>query len=229
MQDEHPTTKFGTHIEERIDTSLHFYITMNVHDKLLHNCLLNYGASHNFMLKLVMKKFGLDITKTCHELYSFDSKRVKCLRAIKDLVVTLTQLPMKSVVMDIVVVDILPKFGILLSRSWTKKLGGTLQVDMTYATIPMFGGEHRRLYRKVQLDYVINDQKNLGNHLVYVVDEDMGSYILHISNDVETCRDNVDNFPIKQDENVKSGVWKMFFDGSSSREGFGLGVVFIFP
>jgi hypothetical protein len=47
---------------------------------------------------------------------------------------------MKSVVMDIVVADVPPKFGMLLSRSWIKILGGTLQMDLTYATIPVFGG-----------------------------------------------------------------------------------------
>lgn len=56
---------------------------------------------------------------------------------------------MKSLVMDIMVVDIPPKFGMLLSRSWMKKLGGTLQKDMTDATILVFGGEHIRLYRAV--------------------------------------------------------------------------------
>jgi hypothetical protein len=61
-------------------------------------------------------------------------------------VVSLFQLPMKSVVMDIVVADVPPKFGMLLSRPWIERLGGTLQMDLTYATIPFFGGEHERLY-----------------------------------------------------------------------------------
>ena len=55
---------------------------------------------------------------------------------------------MKSVVMDIVVADVPPKLGMLLSRYWIKKLGGILQMDLTYATILFFGGEHRRLYRE---------------------------------------------------------------------------------
>ena len=38
-------------------------------------------------------------------------------RVIKDMVVSLAQLPMKSVIMDVVVADITPKFGLLLSRS----------------------------------------------------------------------------------------------------------------
>jgi hypothetical protein len=72
----------------------------------------------------------LEVTKTYHDLYSFDSRKVKCLGVIKDLVVSFFWLLMKSVVMDIVVVDFPPKFGMLLSRSWIKRLGGTLQMEL---------------------------------------------------------------------------------------------------
>jgi hypothetical protein len=41
----------------------------------------------------------------------------------------------------------------LLSRSWGSKLGGTLQMDMTYATVPVFGGETREIYRETKLAY----------------------------------------------------------------------------
>jgi hypothetical protein len=41
-------------------------------------------------------------------------------------------------VMDIVMEDIPPKYDMLLSRSWGAKIKGTLQLDMFYATIPMF-------------------------------------------------------------------------------------------
>ena len=75
-----------------------------------------------------------------HDLYAFDSREVKCIGVIKYLVVNLTQVPMKSVLMDIVVVDISPKFGMLLFRSWEKRVGGTLQMDLSYATILVFRG-----------------------------------------------------------------------------------------
>ena len=95
-----------------------------------------------------MDELGLEITKKYHDLYTFDSKKVKCLGVIMDLFVSLTQLPMKSLVMEIVVADIPSRFGMLLSRSWSKKLGGTLHMDMSYATILVFGGQFRRLYRE---------------------------------------------------------------------------------
>lgn len=41
--------------------------------------------------------------------------------------------------MDVIVVDIPVKFGMLLSRSWSAKSKGTLQMDMSYTTIPVFG------------------------------------------------------------------------------------------
>jgi hypothetical protein len=162
-------------VEYRDDSSPPFYTSLNIHEKVLHNCLMESGASHNFMPKTIMDEIGLEITKTYHDLYSFDSRKVQCLRVIKDLVVTLFQLPIKSVVMDIVVADVPPKFGMLLSRSWIKRLGGTLQMDLTYVTIHVFGGEHRRLYMEVQLAYIINDEAKPTNHPIFALDTNLGS------------------------------------------------------
>jgi hypothetical protein len=116
LQDEKLAVILGPLIEDRDDSSPPFYTSLNIHDKVFHNYLMDSGASHNLMPKTFMDELGLEITKTYHDLYSFDSRKVKFLGVIKDLVVTLFQLPMKSVVMDIVVADVPPKFGMLLSR-----------------------------------------------------------------------------------------------------------------
>ena len=150
---------------------------------MIHNCLLDLGASHNLMPKAVMEALGLSITQPYHDMYAFDSRVVKCLDVIKEMVVNFAQLPMKSVIMDVVVADITPKFGLLLSRSWEKKVGGTLQMDLTYATIPVFGGENRRMYRELQFSYIVTDDKNPTNHPLYVIDKDLGTCMLHFSDD----------------------------------------------
>jgi hypothetical protein len=93
------------------------------------------------MPKVIMEKLGLEIIIPYQDLYSFDSRKVKCLGMIKDLVVNITQIPVKSILMDVVIVDIPIKYGMLLSKSWGAKLGGSLQLDMTYAAIPIFGGQ----------------------------------------------------------------------------------------
>ena len=82
--------------------------------------------------------------------------------------------------MDIVVADVPPKCGMFLSRGWIKRLGGTLQNDLSYATVLVFGGESRRLYREAQLAYIISDDKNPTNHPIYAVDTDFGACILQI-------------------------------------------------
>ena len=92
----------------------------------MNNTMLDSGASHNMMPKIIMENLGLDITRPYKDLYSFDSRKVKCIGLIKYPVVSLHQMPKKSVVMDVVVADVPMKFGMLLSRSWDAKLKGTL-------------------------------------------------------------------------------------------------------
>ena len=58
------------------------------------------------MRKIIMEKMGLQITRPYQDLYSFDSRKVKCLSMIKDLVVNLAQIPVKSILMDVVVANI---------------------------------------------------------------------------------------------------------------------------
>ena len=69
---------------------------------------------------------------------------------IKDLVVTLAQLPTKRIMMNVMVEDELAKYRMLLSIGWAKNLGGTMQMDMKYGTIPMFIGETIKLYREAK-------------------------------------------------------------------------------
>jgi hypothetical protein len=225
LEDENPAITIGPHIEYIIDASPPFYISLNVHDKILHNYLMDSGASHNVMPKVVMKELGLDITRPYHDLYSFDSKKVKCLGVMKDVVVTLSQLPMKSVVLDVIVANIPPKFGMLLSRSWAKKVGGTLPMDLHYATIPFLGGEQQRLYREVRLDYLVSDHNNPTNHPIYDVEDDIGSSIFHMSD--EMAEVSVRKTTTAVGDSKDNFVWKIYFDGACSKEGSQGGIVFI--
>ena len=139
--------------------------------------MLDFGAWHNLMPKVVMERLGLEITKPYKELYSFDSSRVKCLGLIKDLCVSLAQIPVKILVMEIVVADIPPKYGMILSRSQGAKLQGNLQMDMTYATILVFN-QKRRLYRESHMKYMVRSQDRPNNTPLYSIHSDLDSFIL---------------------------------------------------
>jgi hypothetical protein len=141
LEDEKPNIIFGPHFEGAKDTIVPFYITLTILDHLLHNFMLDSRASHNVMPKEIMDRLGLEIIRPYGDLYSFNSRKFKCIGMINDLVVNLAQVPSKSVLMDVVVADITPKYGMLLSRYWGAQHGGSLQLDMMYATIPFFGGQ----------------------------------------------------------------------------------------
>ena len=85
-----------------------------LHDFTLHNCMMDLGASDNLMLLSVMKELNLLITKPYRDLYSFDSKRVKCVGLIKYVLIFLVQIPANIIVMDVVVANIPARFGMRL-------------------------------------------------------------------------------------------------------------------
>ena len=141
--------------------------------------------------------------------------------------------------MDVVVADIPPKFGVFLSISWTSKLKGSLQMDMSYATIHVLN-ENKRLYSEKRSPYVVSSPNQSGVNYIYAVDTDLGSSIFF--NGVSPCDSKV-VVPnkAKKDKNVmneqealerkqkEEGVWTMYFDGSVAKVGAGAGVYIISP
>ena len=98
LNDDKPGILFGPEVEEKFQEGgvPQFYISLNVHDKILHNAMLYSCASHNRMPKENMEILGLEITRPYKDLYSFDSSNVKCLGLIKDPCITLAQIPAKE-------------------------------------------------------------------------------------------------------------------------------------
>jgi hypothetical protein len=178
IQDDHPAILFGPRVEESSDADEvpPFYVSMKIHDMTLHISMLDSRASHNMMPKVVMDQLGLDINMPYKCLFSFDSRKLKCLGLIKYLMVSLSQIPTKNMVMDVVVDDIPPKFGMLLSRSWVAKSKETLEMDMSYATILIFG-QDRILYREVLIKYMVSNKSQSNNHPIYSMETEIGSSI----------------------------------------------------
>ena len=53
LQDDKPIVTVGPMIEDIKYSYPSFYISLNIHNKILHNCLLDSRASHNLMPKVV--------------------------------------------------------------------------------------------------------------------------------------------------------------------------------
>jgi len=141
LTDDQPKLLFGPEVNGQINNGAiaPFYIILTIHNLILYNVMLDLGASHNMIPKPVMEKMGHEVTRPYKDLLSFESNKVRCISLIEDLCITLVQIPVKSMVMDVVVSNIPPKYGMFLSQSWGAKLKGTLQLDMSYATVSVFG------------------------------------------------------------------------------------------
>jgi hypothetical protein len=94
LADDRPELLFGPEVDGQTDNGVMapFYISLNIHDLILHNAMLDLGASHNLMPKAMMEKLGLEVTRPYKDLHSFDSSKVKCIGLIKDLCITLAQI-----------------------------------------------------------------------------------------------------------------------------------------
>ena len=77
LQEENPKVFIGSALAEKTENEAGalppFYVTLTVHEQMIHNYLLDSGASHNLIPKVVMDALGLSITKPYHDLYALDS------------------------------------------------------------------------------------------------------------------------------------------------------------
>ena len=148
------------------------------------------------MHKRIMDQLGLDVARPYKDLFSFDSNKVKCLVFIKYLVISLDQILAKNLVMDMVVADIPSNFGMLLSRIWVAKLKGALQIDMSYATILIFGIQ-RIFFREKKLSYMVISDESTQNHPTYSLETYMSSAIFFMDRDEDGSHfQNVSFIPI---------------------------------
>ena len=77
LHEENPKIFVGSALAEKTENdasaSPPFYITLTIHEQMIHNFLLDSEASHNLTPKAVMEALELSIKKPYHELYTFDS------------------------------------------------------------------------------------------------------------------------------------------------------------
>jgi hypothetical protein len=93
----------------------------------------------------VMQQLGLKVTRPYRNVCGFESKAIPTHGVIENVEICLKEYPEKVIHMDIVVMDILDVWGMLLSRKFASKLGGTLEMDLTYVNIPLKNGTIARL------------------------------------------------------------------------------------
>lgn len=89
------------------------------------------------MPSTVAKALGLSLTKSFGKCYSMDSKQIPLLGQIKDAQVVLASHLDKRIKLTILIADIATSYGMLLSRTFCRDLGGEIKMDWSQAIIPI--------------------------------------------------------------------------------------------
>ena len=182
--------------------------------------MLDSGASSNVMTKKIMEILNLRISRPYHNICAMDSKKIEVCGLIKGLQVHLAAFPDIQIEMDIVVIDVPDAWGMLLSRKTAADLGGNIQMDLTYATIPTPEGTYIRLNRELEHKHHVEDPRYPSNELKYKTDN-LGNYAI-LANSLEVMEESAKGEKINQ-------TWHMHFDGAFSKAGKGAGIVIESP
>jgi hypothetical protein len=197
-----------------------FFVSLMINDLLLHNCMYDSGASSNIITKNVMEMLNLKVTRPYHNVCAMDSREIETHGIILNLQVKLAAYPSITFPMDILVIDVPDAWGMLLSRKWVATMGGNIQMDLSYATIPSSENSFVKLHREKERKFHVEDPKEPMNEFVYHMN-DIGNYAI--------CSNFLAPVKEKFKEEKVDEVWKMNFDGAHSRSGKGAGIVLTSP
>ncbi len=185
-----------------------FFISLVMIDLLLHNCMLDPGASTNIMPLKIMNQLGLEINRPYGNVCGIDSsKAIKACGLIKDLKVTLASHTDISILMDVVVIDVPDAWRMLLSRGWAVKFEGNLQMDLSYATIPTKDNTFVILHNEQEKKYHVEDPRDPMNEQTYE-EKEFGCYLISLVNEEVNV--------VEENEQML-----MSFDEDHSKPGFG--------
>jgi hypothetical protein len=146
-----------------------FFVSLMINDLLLHNCMYDSGDSSNIITKNIMELLNLKPSRPYHNVCAMDSREIETHGIILNLLVKLVTYPNITFPMGILVIDVPNAWGMLLSRKWVATLGGTIQINLSYATIPFSKNSFVKLHREKESKFHVEDPKEPMNEFVYYI------------------------------------------------------------
>lgn len=107
----------------------------------------------------IAKALNLELTKTFGCFYSIDGKQVPLVGQVNDMQAILYVYPEKRLKLTILVVDIPASYGMLLSRTFCKDMGGEIRMDWSKAYI-LVGKKKIKLELEPKNKYIFIHSKN---------------------------------------------------------------------
>jgi hypothetical protein len=83
-----------------------FFVSLEISDQWLHNCMYDSGASSNIITKGIMQRLGLKVTRPYQNICAMDSREIETHGIIIDMPVKLAFHPEFTFKMDVLVIDV---------------------------------------------------------------------------------------------------------------------------
>ena len=109
------------------------------------------------------------------------SQPVKSEGVIENLNMKLAAYPKIEINMNVLVLDTPDTWGMLLSREWAAKLGGSIQMDLSYATIPIGENASYKLVNENPMTEHVETPGHLFKEAMQPTEE-VGNYMVMANN-----------------------------------------------
>lgn len=158
-----------------------FLVTMRVAGKTLHNCMMDSGAGVNIMPYKICQALNMSIVESPQGITQLDETPIRVVGMIHDLRIQIASEPRIIRDVDLQVVNIPPKYGMLLSRNWSSTLNGYWSMDFKHLWLPWKGVTNQ--IKVLCEPYLANPitEYNRTNR-VALVEEDLGVYCFYPTN-----------------------------------------------
>lgn len=158
------------------------------------------------------------LTKTFGHFYSMDTKKVPLIGQVKDAQVALASYPAKRLKLTILMVDIPASYGMLLSKSLYKDMGGKIKLYWSHAIIPI-GNKKIKLEPKEKAKSTMTKFDDPKAQILYQ-EMECGYYMMFFDF----------NTPEEEPKYIQDqGIWTLEFDGSCATAKSRAVVVLILP
>ena len=108
--------------------TLHFLLSFKIFNHNVHNCLIDSRASSNVMSLSIYKRINGKPTPSSCKMIQLDRTTVKVVGEMKGVLIRLSADERVCQFINIMVVDILEAYGLILSQYWSVKLKDTSQL-----------------------------------------------------------------------------------------------------
>ena len=113
-----------------------FLLSFDIFNHNVHNCLVDFRASSNFMPLSICKMINGQPTPSSCRIIQLDRSVVKVIGEMKDVLIWLSADDIVCQFIDIMVVYISKAYGFILSRGWSTKLNGYFATKWYHMWLP---------------------------------------------------------------------------------------------